>query len=390
MQLIFKNDLNIIRERDLYMKEKTVDAPSAYICPISADIMKEPVLNIKTGHSYEKESITAWLEKNDTDPLTRNKITLQDLVPNRALAQAIESFNSPKQEVESDFTPEAYTCPLSMEIMSEPVINVKSGHTYEKASIEQWLAKNNTDPQTREETSMQDLVPNRAIAEAIKAFEDQTRLANKDVQVQEVKKSNVASNESQKVQNRLDLKEMQKGAQIPQKISRANPKPIIEEQKPEIQKSIPYNGAKPKPEVSVKEKATLKPAIIAKRNEFRMKLAYPQPVFISSKSTKISYLPSKGFKDRMAAQRATMYSDFIGLNSNYFSFFSLRKSSTNPKIFNQTSSLIVGIILASHLNFAIKKPNILFNILAINSLLDKQIDRLKFDMKQSGPSNSMR
>src|ERR1700736_5690918 len=102
--------------------KQTMETPSAYICPITSEIMKEPVLNKISGHTYEKDSITTWLEKNNTDPITREKSTIQDLVPNRALKEAIVNFQDEEQktenqEVESDIdsTPSAYTCPLSME-----------------------------------------------------------------------------------------------------------------------------------------------------------------------------------------------------------------------------------------------------------------------------------
>ena len=41
--------------------------------------------------------------------------------------------------------PDALCCPISMEIMRDPVI-AADGHTYERAEIEAWFANNRTSP----------------------------------------------------------------------------------------------------------------------------------------------------------------------------------------------------------------------------------------------------
>ena len=42
------------------------------------------------GNSYERSAIEDWLVRNQTSPVTRSTLTPQDLVPNRALRDAIE------------------------------------------------------------------------------------------------------------------------------------------------------------------------------------------------------------------------------------------------------------------------------------------------------------
>ena len=44
------------------------------ICPISQDLIKDPVL-CEDGHIYEKDQITSWWNTNKTSPITRNKIS---------------------------------------------------------------------------------------------------------------------------------------------------------------------------------------------------------------------------------------------------------------------------------------------------------------------------
>ena len=61
-------------------------------------------------------------------------------------------------------------CPLTLELMNEPVID-REGNTYEKAAIMDWLQKGNTtSPLTRSALKADDLTPNRSIKEAITEF----------------------------------------------------------------------------------------------------------------------------------------------------------------------------------------------------------------------------
>ena len=47
----------------------TSATPSAYICPISHQIMKFPVMD-SHGITFDKENILKWLETHDTNPMT--------------------------------------------------------------------------------------------------------------------------------------------------------------------------------------------------------------------------------------------------------------------------------------------------------------------------------
>eukprot|EP01047_Picozoa_sp_COSAG01_P075499 COSAG01_NODE_12955_length_1657_cov_2.930680_2_plen_162_part_00 len=43
--------------------------PDSFNCPITKSIMRDPVTTAD-GHSYEREAIQEWLQRNDTSPLT--------------------------------------------------------------------------------------------------------------------------------------------------------------------------------------------------------------------------------------------------------------------------------------------------------------------------------
>jgi len=63
--------------------------PDEFFCPISAEIMIDPVM-IEDGHTYERDSIEAWFEKHDTSPLTNVVIKTKQMFPNLALRKLID------------------------------------------------------------------------------------------------------------------------------------------------------------------------------------------------------------------------------------------------------------------------------------------------------------
>eukprot|EP00210_Caulerpa_lentillifera_P002053 g1968.t1 len=67
-------------------------APSSYYCPISMEIMVEPVM-IATGQTYEKACIEKWLSQGHrTCPVTGQRLRHLELNPNLALRSAIQEW----------------------------------------------------------------------------------------------------------------------------------------------------------------------------------------------------------------------------------------------------------------------------------------------------------
>lgn len=63
---------------------------------------------------------------------------------------------------------EAYFCPITCQLMVDPVID-SDGNSYERAAIEEWLSRTGMSPITRNAMSAADLVSNRALKDAIDA-----------------------------------------------------------------------------------------------------------------------------------------------------------------------------------------------------------------------------
>lgn len=65
--------------------------PSEAVCPMSLDLMIDPVV-AADGHSYERHILEKWLEEHDTSPLTNEVLAHKFLTPNRALRVQVQRF----------------------------------------------------------------------------------------------------------------------------------------------------------------------------------------------------------------------------------------------------------------------------------------------------------
>ncbi|KAJ6416766.1 hypothetical protein OIU84_002608 [Salix udensis] len=69
--------------------ETFITVPKDFCCPISLDLMRDPVI-ISTGQTYDRSSISRWMEEGHcTCPKTGQMLMNTRLVPNRALRNLI-------------------------------------------------------------------------------------------------------------------------------------------------------------------------------------------------------------------------------------------------------------------------------------------------------------
>jgi len=88
--------------------------------------------------------------------------------------------------------PNEYLCPISMEIMLDPVIG-NDGQTYERVAITEWLKTHFQSPITRERMIISDLKPNFAL----KSLIEQWRYDHKDIQVSDEQKEKLKQQKEQ-------------------------------------------------------------------------------------------------------------------------------------------------------------------------------------------------
>ncbi|KAL8496277.1 hypothetical protein ACS0TY_020114 [Phlomoides rotata] len=78
------------------MEERTyelVDIPSYFMCPISMQLMKDPVI-VSSGITYDRGSIEKWLFsfKSTICPVTKQQISISDLTPNHTLRRLLQAW----------------------------------------------------------------------------------------------------------------------------------------------------------------------------------------------------------------------------------------------------------------------------------------------------------
>lgn len=76
------------------MEISPVEIPSYFLCPISLEIMRDPVI-LSTGMTYDRSSIERWIfsEKHQTCPATNQPLTDPDLItPNHTLRRLIQAW----------------------------------------------------------------------------------------------------------------------------------------------------------------------------------------------------------------------------------------------------------------------------------------------------------
>ncbi|KAH0938000.1 hypothetical protein HID58_005461 [Brassica napus] len=73
-------------------EEEEIVIPSQFQCPISYDLMKDPVI-IASGITYDRENIEKWFESgNQTCPVTNTVLATLEQTPNHAIRRMIQEW----------------------------------------------------------------------------------------------------------------------------------------------------------------------------------------------------------------------------------------------------------------------------------------------------------
>lgn len=80
--------------------------------------------------------------------------------------ERMKEYNELKNKYSNPPTPPGFLCCITMQMMTDPVIDPE-GNTYERKAIETWLLNTPQSPVTRTPLSSHQLVPNRALCDSI-------------------------------------------------------------------------------------------------------------------------------------------------------------------------------------------------------------------------------
>ena len=68
-----------------------MDIPDDYRCPITYQIMEDPVVALD-GHSYERKAIEEWFNRCTRSPMTNQVLVATTVMPNHTLKKLISTF----------------------------------------------------------------------------------------------------------------------------------------------------------------------------------------------------------------------------------------------------------------------------------------------------------
>mmetsp|Transcript_39170 Transcript_39170/g.44668 ORF Transcript_39170/g.44668 Transcript_39170/m.44668 type:complete len:305 (+) Transcript_39170:123-1037(+) len=79
--------------------KKNRPLPDVYNCPITFDIIHNPVID-KDGTTYGRRAIVKWIKRNGKSPTTREEASINDLYPNNAIRDLIlEELNKSEDSI---------------------------------------------------------------------------------------------------------------------------------------------------------------------------------------------------------------------------------------------------------------------------------------------------
>jgi hypothetical protein len=86
-----RSDTASLSSKDASSPPEETDVPNGFICPLTMDIMYDPVLDHE-GNTYERRAIMEWLRHKGNSPVSRQPLNDKMLIPNNALRETIHEL----------------------------------------------------------------------------------------------------------------------------------------------------------------------------------------------------------------------------------------------------------------------------------------------------------
>ena len=78
-------------DRDLAAADSDLDVePEELLCPITRIMLRDPVMVVESGHTYERSAVLSHFERNGAkDPFTRRALSSMMVTTNRTVRQMV-------------------------------------------------------------------------------------------------------------------------------------------------------------------------------------------------------------------------------------------------------------------------------------------------------------
>jgi hypothetical protein len=142
-------------------RELVYEGPEFLSSSLTGEVMTDPMID-KNGNSYDKSDIGERCSSSG------EIIKLEELRVNVTLQKIIRAWEENDMSLVG-LDCELFACPYCFETLEDPVVTL-GGQSCERASIEEWVDKEGTDPITDETLSRDDLWPNYPLKEVVSQF----------------------------------------------------------------------------------------------------------------------------------------------------------------------------------------------------------------------------
>jgi hypothetical protein len=164
--------------------EELVRLESLEDCGVSPDSVPE---DLRRHHRFAYQFLTlqdyllaemaicgdkSLAEDNQNILQTVSQIAELETSALRSSLHALKTRAGPAAGAEEKYVPMGFKCPITLALMTDPVI-AADGHSYERKEIEKWLVGKGTSPLTNLELPHKLLVSNHALKSSIEEFVSQ-------------------------------------------------------------------------------------------------------------------------------------------------------------------------------------------------------------------------
>ena len=152
------------------MFEEDMDTAEEFLKHLDTRARWEP-------HMSERIPLLYSIAARCLEPRPKRRAEVVDLIPEfekvRCDTEALDTKGGREQvhgKMGDSEVPDAFCCPILLEIMSDPVFLIETGHTFERSAIEDHLKRCNRGPLCGVQLKSKTLMPNFALRQAIEAY----------------------------------------------------------------------------------------------------------------------------------------------------------------------------------------------------------------------------
>jgi len=163
LSLLGRDDLDVSAETEV------VEALKPWAAVHSSAELQQLVPALRLAWIPTKELVLLLTDAGGLLSPLKDNAAVKQLVEDALDAQTISGS---KRRREAEGPPDQFTCPITQDVMSDPVM-AADGHSYERTAIARWLQSNERSPKTNQVLQDKRLLPNHGLKSLIVQYIEQ-------------------------------------------------------------------------------------------------------------------------------------------------------------------------------------------------------------------------